>query len=71
MTVAELISQLQELPQNMTVVVNLTKNELANGKPVKEAKTTLVVTNNDVDYYEYQGWKEESESLEFVVNISS
>jgi len=72
MTVAELISRLKDLPQDMTVVVNLTMSELGNGWPVEKVIITKAVTNGE-DYhkYYYEDQLKRYKTVKEVVDISS
>lgn len=79
MTVKELIAKLQELPQDVEVLVNLGKNELANGETAAQVEVIhcyRVVWEGIKgawygDYYqEYLSPQEDMEYKE-AVNISS
>ena len=52
MTVSELIALLTPLPQDATVVVNLTKNEFANGRTPRKVREVDAVGTAEGDYRE-------------------
>lgn len=68
MTVRELINELSKMPQNMVVVVNAEKNELANGQPVKVVcEVDIYVDDNGRYHVAYGDYTEETEFV--AVNI--
>lgn len=74
MTVAEVIQALQTFPANSICVVNLTKNELANGGEVERIELVGAVKKDwkdvwDTDYFPQ--FSEEDEVKGQVVNISA
>lgn len=55
MTVKELIEKLKEFPEDLTVIVNANRNELANGREVAGAELLLCCRS----VYDSRGWHEQ------------
>lgn len=63
----ELIALLQKLPAKARVVVNMDKNDLANGKEVRFVHTTDAVFSS----FRYYGAETYDTDTEIVINITS